>query len=83
MATNRISAYLAEDDPFGENTMPQSPAPLHNPLAPPANFAPVPQELLNGLSKEQVAWQQELYRTAYQSALAALAAEAMRRAGMN
>jgi len=83
MATNRISAYLTEDEQLGENTMPQNATPFHNPIAPPANFAPIPQELLNGLPKEKLAWQQELYRTAYQSALAALAAEAMRRAAMN
>lgn len=85
MATNRISAYLAaaEDEQLAEYSMTQNPPAFHNPLAPPANFAPVPPELLQGLSKEQLAWQQELYRTAYQSALAALASENLRRAKMN
>jgi hypothetical protein len=85
MATNRITAYLAapEDEQIAENSMPQDTPNFQNPLAPPANFAPVPQGLLEGLSKEKLAWQQDLYRAAYQSALAALASEALRRAQMN
>jgi hypothetical protein len=84
MFTNRISAYLqaTDDEPLVERTMPQN-QPSHNPLAPPANFAPVPEGLLQGLPKAQLAWQQDLYRTAYQSALAALATEALRRAQRN
>ncbi|HXY35352.1 MAG TPA: hypothetical protein VEI07_14065 [Planctomycetaceae bacterium] len=85
MATNRISAYLAaaEDEQLAEHSMTQNPSGFHNPLAPPANFAPVPPELRQGLSKEKLAWQEELYRAAYQSALAALASETLRRAQMN
>jgi hypothetical protein len=85
MATNRITAYLqaADDEQVVENVM-QSDAPQsHNPLAPPAGFAPVPAGLLDGLSKEKLAWQQQLYRAAYQSALAAIALEAQRRARLN
>jgi hypothetical protein len=85
MLTNRISAYLqvADDEQLVENTMPQNTPSVHNPLAPPANFAPIPEGLLQGLPKEQLTWQQELYRTAYQSALAALATEALRRSQRN
>jgi hypothetical protein len=85
MLTNRISAYLsaAEDEQLAENVMPHSEPNVHNPILPPACFAPVPQGLLDGLSKEQRAWQQELYRSAYQVALAAQASEALRRAQRN
>jgi hypothetical protein len=85
MASNRITAFYsgAQDEPLGENVMPQETPDFHNPLAPPANFAPVPEALLQGLSKETLAWQQELYRAAYQSALAALASEALRRSQQN
>jgi hypothetical protein len=85
MLTNRISAYLAaaEDEQLVENAMPQNTPNFQNPLAPPANFAQVPPGLLEGLSAGQLAWQQDLYRTAYQSALAALATEALRRAQQN
>ncbi len=86
MATNRISAYLrdAEEESIAENAMPHDAAQdFHNPLSPPAGFAPVPEALRQGMSKDQLAWQQELYRTAYQSALAAIAAEALRRAQGN
>ena len=85
MATNRITAFYsgAEDDQLEENAMPQETPNVHNPLAPPANFAPVPKALLQGLSKKTLAWQQELYRAAYQSALAAIASEALRRSQQN
>jgi len=90
MATNRITAYLqaADDEQLAENVMQPAPqshgAPeSNNPLAPPTGFAQVPASLLEGLSKEKMAWQQELYRAAYQSALAALACEAQRRARLN
>jgi hypothetical protein len=85
MMTNRITAYLSadSDDSLAENAMPQNAPGFHNPLAPPANFAPVPEALLQNASPPQLAWQQELYRAAYQSALAALAAEATRRAQRN
>jgi hypothetical protein len=85
MLTNRISAYLsaAEDEQLAENVMPQNEPNFHNPIVPPGSFAPVPQGLLDGLSKEQLGWQQELYRSAYQAALAAQASEALRRAQRN
>jgi hypothetical protein len=85
MWTNRISAYLsaADDEQLAENVMLQNEPNAHNPLLPPANFAPVPEGLMGGLSKEQLAWQQELYRSAYQAALAAQASEALRRALRN
>jgi hypothetical protein len=85
MLTNRITAYLADakDEPLAETVMPQDAPNFRNPLTPPANFALVPEGLLLGVSKEQLAMQQELYRTAYQSALAAIASEAIRRAQMN
>jgi hypothetical protein len=85
MMTNRITAYLSADpdDSLAENAMPQNAPNFHNPLAPPANFAPVPEALLQNVSPPQLAWQQELYRAAYQSALAAIAAEATRRAQRN
>jgi hypothetical protein len=85
MLTNRIAAYLAaaDDEQLAENVMPQNTPDFHNPLAPPANFAPVPQGLLDGLSKQQLTLQQELYRSAYQAALAAMASEALRRAQSN
>jgi hypothetical protein len=85
MLTNRITAYLpaTEEEQLAEIAMPQDVPGLHNPLAPPANFAPVPEGLMQGISPEQLAWQQELYRAAYQSALAAIASEAFRRSQTN
>jgi hypothetical protein len=85
MLTNRITSYLpdAEHEQLAETAMPQDGPSFHNPLTPPANFARVPEGLLPGVSKEQLAMQQELYRAAYQSALAAIASEARRRAQTN
>jgi hypothetical protein len=85
MYTNRITAYLdaADDGLFPETSMLQDGPSFNNPLVPPANFAPVPQSLLGDLSKGQLSWQQELYRMAYQSALAAVASENLRRAQRN
>ncbi len=85
MTTNRITAYLSADadTTIAENAMPQNSPSFHNPLAPPANFAPVPEALLQNVPPPKLAWQQELYRAAYQSALAAIAAEATRRAQRN
>jgi hypothetical protein len=85
MLTNRIAAYLpaVEGSKLAENAMAQHVPGSHNPLAPPASFASVPPGMLAGLPQETLAWQQELYRAAYQSALAALAAEASRRAQRN
>jgi hypothetical protein len=85
MLINRITAYLpaAEEEQLAEKAMPQDASNFQNPLTPPANFAPVPQGLVEGLSNEKLAWQQELYRTAYQSALAEIASAAFRRAQRN
>jgi hypothetical protein len=85
MWTNRISAYFetADDEQRAETSMLQKGPNTANPIAPPENFAPIPQGLLQGLSPQQLAWQQDLYRSAYQSALAAQAAERLRRAERN
>ncbi len=85
MRTNRITAYLSADSDtsLAENDMPQNAPGFHNPLTPPANFAPVPEGLMQNVSPQQLPWQRELYRAAYQSALAAIAAETARRAQRN
>jgi hypothetical protein len=71
MLTNRISRYLEDRD---ENTMTILPFSNDSANEPPANFAPVPPAMLAQLSQPQMNWQAELYRMAYQAALASVAA---------
>jgi hypothetical protein len=75
MLINRITSYLED-----ETETPQSgsgPSASNTVSAPPASFAPVPTGLLSSLPQQQLSWQEELYRMAYEAAKAAVAAAAL------
>jgi hypothetical protein len=73
MLSNRITSFLDMRDE--ERKRPMS-APLNSGNVPPANFVTVPADLLRHVPQAQLAWQQDLYRAAYQAALASVAASA-------
>ncbi len=83
MLINRITAYL--EDETEPPTSGPGPTACNTVTAPPANFAPVPAGLMGALPQENVSWQEQLYRMAYEAAKAAVeaAARAANRARWN
>jgi hypothetical protein len=74
MLFNRITSYLDESiEPLAPSP---GPTPQNTVTTPPANFAPVPAGLMGSLPQQPAAWQEQLYRMAYEAAKAAVEAAA-------
>jgi hypothetical protein len=81
MSTNRIASSLSAVNT--KRAPRQSGARAAKTLSPPANFVPVPAEMLACFPAGLLAWQEQLYRMAYQAALASVHAARCERARWN
>jgi hypothetical protein len=72
MLINRITAYL--EDEIELPTSGPGPTARNTVNTPPVNFAPIPAGLMGSLPPQQLSWQEQLYRMAYEAAKAAVEA---------